>query len=127
MVEFRLNIAKAYPPEAGIDFWRRTFRFDRLENRIEIADAYSLNKPANRITLTLMSASKPVEEGGGRLRLGGNTGIRFEAGALKPSIEEIPLEDSRLRGTWGERIWRILLVAERPPREGRFTLLISQS
>jgi hypothetical protein len=126
MVEFRLNIAQAYPPEAGIDFWRRTFRFDRLENRIEIADAYSLNKPANRITLTLMSASKPVAEGGGWLRLGGNAGVRFEAGALKPSIEEIPLEDPRLRGTWGERIWRILLVAERPPREGRFTLRVSQ-
>ncbi|MEK7754913.1 MAG: heparinase II/III family protein [Acidobacteriota bacterium] len=127
MVEFRLNIAKAYPPEAGIDFWRRTFRFDRTENRIEIADAYSLNKPANRITLTLMSASKPIDEGGGRLRLAGSTGVRFDAGALKPSIEEIPLEDSRLRGTWGERIWRILLVAERPPREGRFNLVISQS
>jgi hypothetical protein len=125
--EFRLNIAKAYPLEAGIDFWRRTLRLDRGRNEIEVADAYSLNKPAGRITLTLMSASKPVEGGGGLLRLGGNVAVRFDAGSLKSTIEEIPIKDRRLLGTWGERIWRILLVAERPPQKGQFTVRVGQS
>jgi hypothetical protein len=124
--EFRLNIAKAYPPEAGIDFWRRTLRFDRVGNRIEIVDAYSLNKPAGRIAFTLMSAPKPVEAGSGLLRLGDNVNIAFDGGALKPAIEEIPLTDSRLRGTWGERVWRIVLIADRPPQKGEFTLRVSQ-
>jgi hypothetical protein len=122
--EFRLNLAGAYPAEAGLDSWRRTFRFDRGRNQIEIADAYLLSKAANRITLTLMSAPQPVATGSGVLRLGDSASVRFDGSALQPTVEEIPLTDSRLRGTWGERVWRILLVAERPPRQGEFTLRV---
>ncbi len=124
--EFRLNIAKAYPPEAGIESWRRRFRFDRANNRIEIADAYSLSKPAGRITLTLMCANRPVEAESGLLKLEGNVNVRFDAAALKASIEEIPLKDAHLRNTWGERLWRVLLAAERPAQKGEFTVRVSQ-
>ncbi len=124
--EFRLDLAQAYPPEAGIQSWRRAFRFDRANNEIEITDAYSLDKAAQRITLTLMCANRPAEAAG-LLKLEDNVRVRYDAAALKASIEEIPLQDGRLRATWGERLWRVLLTAERPAQKGEFKVRVSQT
>lgn len=39
-----IDISKAYPQEAGINFWNRTVKLNRLENTVEISDDYSLAK-----------------------------------------------------------------------------------
>jgi hypothetical protein len=41
-------------------------------------------------------------------------------------VEEIKLEDDRLKGVWGDRLYRILLVAEKPLREGTLTTRFTQ-
>ena len=125
--EFRLNLAKAYPKEANLERWNRTLRLDRAKNEITVADDYRLAKAAKEITLTLMTAGKPTEESAGVLALPDNVKVRFDARSFTPAIEAIPLEDARLRGSWGDRIYRVLLRAANPPLDAHWTLRITVS
>ncbi|MCX6623232.1 MAG: hypothetical protein NTY38_19640, partial [Acidobacteria bacterium] len=121
-----LNIERAYPPEAGIEQWRRVLRLDREKNQVEITDRYRLKKTAGKITLTLMTPVPPKETGPGELALGG-VRIRYDGRALKPVIEAAKVEDPHLRSVWGELLYRVLLAAERPPAEGEFSVRITQT
>ncbi len=112
--ELSLDISRAYPPEAALKSWKRTLRLDRAGNQVEVSDTYALGKPAGRITLTLMTLPKPVQNGPGELALG-PVKVLYDAGVFRAAIEEIPLKDGRLRGAWGERLYRVLLTAEKPP------------
>ena len=129
-VEFGLDIAGAYPPEAGLDSWRRVLRLDRRDNRIDIDESYSLNKPAGRITLTLMTPCQVTRSSAGEMEFNGaqsrKVRILYDARALTPSIEEIPVNDARLKSVWGDRLYRVLLVAEKPPSRASWSLRIVQ-
>jgi hypothetical protein len=124
--ELQLNIERAYPAEAGIERWRRVLRLDREKNQVEITDRYRLKRAAGKITLTLMTPVMPRETGAGELALGG-VRVRYDGRALRPVIEEKTVEDAHLRSVWGERLYRILLTAEKPPAEGSFAVRVTQA
>ena len=126
--EFNLDIAAAYPAEAGLGSWRRTLRLDRSQNRIDVTDEYKLEKNVTEITLTLMTPCAVSPGAPGELvltRPSGKSRILFDAAALKATTEEIPIPDARLKGAWGDRLYRILLRAERPPLQAKWALRIS--
>jgi hypothetical protein len=127
--EFRLNIANAYPKEANLENWTRRLRLDRARNEIEIADDYALKAPAQVITLTLMTPCKVTQEGAGKLSLAVASGNRVDVSydaVLTPTVEEVRLEDGQLRSVWGERLYRILLRAEKPAQRATWTTRITQ-
>jgi hypothetical protein len=123
--EFRLNIAAAYPKEAHIESWKRTLRLDRERNQVTLTDDYALAKPAQAITLTLMTPCAVSNDGAGTLALAAGAGntvrIAYDAQVFTPVVEEIKLEDSKLRGEWGDRLFRILLRAQNPPARALWT------
>ena len=125
-VEFDLDISRTYPEEAGIESWQRRLRLDREHNEVQILDRYALRKPAKKITLSLMTPHPVASDKPGRLRFGGVTVIH-DTQALSAVVDEIKLEDARLRGIWGERMFRILLVAENPPARGEFNVRVTQT
>jgi hypothetical protein len=124
--EFSLDIAGAYPPEAGVRSWRRTLRLDRAKNEIEVRDRYVLAKAGGRVAMTLMTPCEVAVENG-RLRLADRASVLFDARALEPEVETIRIEDGRLKPVWGERLFRIRLRAGNVPAEGEFTLRIVPS
>jgi hypothetical protein len=128
--ELRLNLAKAYPPEAHLAAWHRTLRLDRVANNIEVVDDYQLTQPAQVITLTLMTPCAAQVQTPGQITLPMPSGpplrLAYDGRALEASREEIPLEDSELRRSWGERLYRVLLRASAPPLQSRWTLRITQ-
>jgi hypothetical protein len=129
--QFRLNLAKAYPAEAKLESWVRSLRLDRAANAIELTDDYALNQPAKEITLTLMTPCRVDTGTAGELALAMPSGkavrVQYEGAVLKPSVEEIRIEDGRLRSTWGERLYRVLLRAERPPARAKWTVRFTQA
>lgn len=126
--ELSLEIAGAFPPEAGLDSWKRVLRLDRAQNRIEVRDAYILKKRAAPIVQSLMTPCRVSQTASGELTLEIETSsparvkVLFDPAVFEASIEEIPLEDARLRGAWGERLYRILLSAESPKLRDTWTL-----
>jgi hypothetical protein len=129
-VRFRLDLAKAYPAEARLGSWLRTLRFDRTANTIEVTEEFALRQAAKEITLSLMTPCEVHPGTAGELSLAMPSGkavrVRYDGEVLKPSVEEVRIEDARLSGTWGERLYRILLRASEPPARGRWTLRFTQ-
>ena len=133
-VTYRLDIAKAYPEEAGAQSWVRTIAFERGKE-IQLDDVYALSK-ADTLKLHLMTACD-VEVGDGVLvlkevpladrRVSGKGKIHFDAGMFDVSTEEISLVDGeRLHTIWGPRVVRITLNVKHPQNQGQWTLRITQ-
>jgi heparinase II/III-like protein len=123
--ELKLDIAGAYQAAAGVDTWRRSIRLDRRSNQVSITDTYSLNKDVPEITLTLMTVGPVKELAAGKLQLAGVT-LAFDPALLTPEIEPVTVTDPRLRRSWPATLYRILLRATRPQRQGTLTLTIAQ-
>ncbi len=123
--QFSLDIASAYPSEAGVREWRRTLRLERGK-QIELVDSYRLSDPASELTLTLMTPCEVALVEPGKLTLRttpsqsgeqSSLAIEYDSQKLSVTTEEIPLEDRRLERVWGSHLTRILLTAQSPPTE----------
>ena len=125
-----LDIAAAYPPEAGIASWRRRLALERGRH-VAVEDAYALEK-AEPVEWSFMSWRRPEALGPGRIALvppDAAKGARpvalvYDGRVLEPKFETIDIEDSRLRGAWGDRVYRIVLISKAPLRKGKASFRI---
>ena len=123
--ELRLNMAAAYPKEAHLERWNRKIRLLRGKNEIELVDEFRLQQAAKAITLTLMTPCAVAQPGAGILALGDRVRVIYDPQTFEPVVEEIKIEDGRLRSTWGDRLFRILLRAENPKMSAVWTMRIT--
>jgi hypothetical protein len=129
--QLQLDLAGAYPPQANLKSWLREIRLNRGKD-IEVTESYTREKPANEITLTLLTPCRVQVLKEGQLLLDTVDGpeprprvrVVFDRGRLKPVLETIPIEDSHLRSVWPAQLTRILLKAESPAPQDRWTVRI---
>ncbi|MFF0952514.1 heparinase II/III family protein [Rhizobium leguminosarum] len=96
-----LDISGAYPPEAQLHSYRRVVSLLRSRH-VEIVDTYDGGKPA---ALSLMTCQSPTVSPD-RIDLA-DLGSIFVEGAGEIEIDEIVVEDARLRSAWPEQIYRL--------------------
>lgn len=133
--QLSLDIATAYLPEAGIASWVRICRLHRLpEPFVELEERYSFNETAAacRFTLNFMTCCKPVFEESGVVTLthsAGQEALRMEYDAFRfaASADTIVLEDKKLRNSWGEQLYRIVLAPRTEQRQGGHTIHFRQA
>jgi hypothetical protein len=121
--EFALNIAAAYPKEAGIEQWLRTVRLDRGKNSVAVTDRYTLNA-AGKIELSLMTTRIVKQSGTGVLDFSGVKVTITGPSAPVFRIEEIPITDARLKASWGSRLCRVVAVWDNAPARGELVMTI---
>ncbi|MGO9241549.1 MAG: heparinase II/III family protein [Bryobacteraceae bacterium] len=121
--ELRMDIAAAYPPQVGVRKWERRWQLDRASNTIMLEDQWVLSV-AGRIELILMTAAQPAASSGG-VSIGGRVRVAHDP-AWQAVIEPIDVTDETLRGSWGNRVWRVHLTQAQAPERGRSVLTISQ-
>ena len=98
-----MDIAGAYPPEAGVAHYWRAIRLIKGE-AVSITDTHLGTRPA---VLSLMLSEPPVLDKG-RIAVGALATIALSgAGALR--VEDIPVADPRLRLAWPDRLYRVLV------------------
>ncbi|MCW5722960.1 MAG: heparinase II/III-family protein, partial [Devosia sp.] len=102
------DLAEAYPPEAGVQHYRRTVTLKKGRS-IRIADSFAGSQPA---TLSLMVETRP-ELHPGRIVLPGLAEITL-TGAGTMALEEIAVDDPRLRTSWPATLYRILVPLTEP-------------
>jgi hypothetical protein len=132
-VEFELDLHPAYPEEASVVFWRRTITLNR-DKDVVVRDRYELEEARRPVQMTLMSWRRPVWSTAGMIRLenpaeladAAPVVIRFDDNIFLIDIEEIPIEDDRLRASWGDRVYRILLTAKEATLRDALTLRIER-
>ena len=118
-----MNLATAYPAQAGVNQWIRTIRLNRGED-IVITDAFDLSNTAREITLSLMTPCQVSLDEPGKITLQQTNqeaatsplslNVFFEAEKLTAEVEKISISDRRLKSIWGEQIVRILLRTKGP-------------
>jgi hypothetical protein len=127
--ELGLDLARAYPKESGIESWRRSCRLDRSAGEVVVTDDFVLARAAKELAVSLMTPCRPRSPGRGALVLKTETHtlrLMFDE-ALEASIEPMRLDDARLRGVWGERIYRVLLRPRRSVGKGVWRLRLSRA
>lgn len=122
--QLSLDIAAAYPSEAGVETWRRVVRLDRGEEPVvSIRENFRLTVPAE-VVLSLMTPRIPDIQTPGLILLPGKATacLRYPETALEAEVEPIDVADSHLQAVWGERLFRILLRARGPVSTGDWWL-----
>jgi len=133
---FSLDIAGAYPVEAGIKRWQRTVRLDRGQ-AVTVEDDYELNHTPTSLVLSLLTPSQVSLATAGEIRLtsadlpegrvAGSGVIRYDAGRFTASVETIEITDGRMVRTWGERVYRVLLTAKTPTAQDSWKIEIREA
>jgi hypothetical protein len=131
--QFTLDIAGAYPPEAGLKRWRRTITLRRGQE-VEVVDSYELEELAGEIALSLLTPCAVRLDASGQVILtevplpgGRSTGrgiLAYEAGTFDVSTKEIAIEDDRLGGVWGERLTRLVFTAQNSTQRDTWTFRV---
>jgi len=130
MTQFSLDIAGAYPKEAGVKSWQRTVRLERGKG-VEIVDGYALDKVSGEMTLILMTPCDVTIAELGKLALKGDgekfgsATIAYDAQKFEVVIEAVALDDRRLSRSWQtEQLTRILLKAKSPSKKDTWTVMV---
>ncbi|HEY3558980.1 MAG TPA: heparinase II/III family protein [Kribbella sp.] len=108
-----LDLAHAYPAEAGVRSWRRNLT---LGQALELADTWDLEATPTELVWHLM-LNGPASHEHGTIRVADSLTIQYDADRLAAVLEPIPLTDPRLAAIWGDHITRAVLT----PREQLLT------
>ncbi|HEY1741710.1 MAG TPA: heparinase II/III family protein [Granulicella sp.] len=111
LTSVRANLATAYPKDAGVERWLRTFTLNCAAHHVELVENFSLTHEAP-VTLSFMAAKEPVVQPAG-IQVNGVL-LAFDATQLKATSERIALTDALLQHSWGEAVWRVLLTSVGP-------------
>ncbi len=125
---FSTDIAGAYPEEAKVRKWVRSYRLDRGK-KFTISDAWELAAITEQPTsLNFITSCKVTESAPGVLNLQGDGFellMEYNVKSLSPGIEFIEVTDSGLRRYWPDGITRVVFEIKTPALKGnnRVTIL----
>jgi len=124
--EFSLDIANAYPADAGIKQWRRSFRLDGQS--LLVKDQYQLNDLVKPNEVHFLTWAKPDVTKAGEVMLekdGKQMKLFYSSDSFTAHVEEIALSDRRLSNVWGEQIYRLILKDKKPRKRGVYQFRIA--
>lgn len=118
-----LELAGAYPEEAGVDSWRRTVSINR--RAVTVSEAYSLRQNRQPVCLMLMTPVEPRLLKEGCVQLAGRT-VDYDPRQLTASVEDVSqLLDPLLQRVWGAHMYRIVLTVKSSALSGRLKYTVS--
>ena len=124
-----MDLATAYPEEAGIIRWRRALSLDRVTNRIDLNEDFQLRKKVS-VQISFMTPCTPAANASGRLAF--TTGehasrevsLAYDPTLIALTIEKINLTDDWLVERWGKTIYRVLLTSVASTSDGNWKIEI---
>lgn len=119
----RLDLASAYPAEAGVRRWLRTVRLERVgDGRVIVEDEWELERDPTELALQLLSWPRPEVPGEGQMRLPTPTRpllVAWSREQFTTTVKSVMTDqDTRLRSTWGDQVYRTTLTVSGPERSG---------
>lgn len=121
-MHFALDIAGAYPPEAGVKKWQREIDFQRKKS-INLTESYELAAVSGETSLFFMTPCTPNTDQKGQVQLRDASGaftmvLEYDAKQVEASSESITVEDLRLQSVWGDQLYRVQLKLKNPKTKG---------
>lgn len=116
-----MEIHAAYPEDAGLNSWRRSFNMDTETGLVLVEDDYDFKNDSNDVRFTLLTHPQPkIKENDILLESGGTAMMISPDRGLTPAYEEIDIDDVQLKKSWGEKIYRLSLSASSLKNKGNF-------
>ena len=116
-----MNIARAYPKEAGIYAWQRTALISRGDGLAQLIDVFDLDRRAE-VTFHFITPIEPtVVERHAQL---GAIRMRWDEG-LTCTVDPFALPQHLLPEAWQGKLYHIALTTEQPVDRGKFTFNFS--
>ncbi len=120
-----VNIAGAYPAEAGINNWTR--KYDVKGREVKVTDRFDLKEATTPNVVNFLSwgeidASKP-----GVVNINANghkATLTYNSAQFDVKVEDKELPDPRLSNVWGPKISRISLTDKKPAKKGSYSYTI---
>jgi hypothetical protein len=126
---FSLDLAGAYPAEALVEIWQRTYQL-QPKGGLALQDEFKLNKAKKPNQLNFLSWGKPdvsvsgmvvFEKEGVRLKM------TYDPAQFEPSVEVVSLTDKRLSNVWGDQVYRLSLNAKKLQLSGKYKITFSKN
>ena len=125
---FSANIASAYPEEAGVNKWLRSYTLGKGE--LKIKDTFTLNelKDFNSVNFLTWGQVDIATPGVVAIEVNGEkVNLQYDKNSFTPSLETITLDDPRLSNVWGKEIYRLSLTAKKKALSGTYVYTIKQN
>ena len=127
-----LDLAKAYPAEAGIKTWKRSLQFNKVKNQVELKDQFELStltQPVQQAFMTLCTIDTSTP---GKLGLKTSTGdaheIQYDAKKWTVAIDLPSTEGPEYRSfktKWANRpVQRIIFTSKDSAAKGNYQFII---
>ena len=120
-VTFSTEIAGAYPDDARVKSWKRSYTLNRGKNFV-ITDKYELSENTGGITSSnLITSCKVTQIKPGVLKFEGDgftLNMSYDQHIVNPKIEFIEVTDRSLRRYWPDGVTRVKLEFVKPGLKG---------
>jgi hypothetical protein len=106
---FTTNIEKAYPENANIKSWQRSYHL-RKKQSFTISDKYELSKMSGNTSLNFMTSAKVNKIDNGLLMFSINEVkllVEYDPALLSVTVEAVPVADKKLLQSWPAEISRV--------------------
>ncbi len=124
---FSTDISKAYPEEAEVSKWVRSYTLERGK-KFTIGDVYQLKKVTGETSLNFVTNCKVTDNGNGTIVLEGDgftLQMKYNTKALSPKIEVNEITDRGLKRYW-DTITRIVFQVNNPKTSGKSEIIIAE-
>ena len=124
---FSLDLAGAYPEDAAVEKWIRTYTLEL--KGLTIVDDFKLIQAKKTNQLNFLFWGKPDVSISGIVILdneGTKIKLTYDKALFEPSVETILLADKRLSDVWGEQIYRLSLNARKMQLAGKYKITINK-
>lgn len=125
---FSTDIFKAYPDEAQVNKWVRSYTLERGK-RFVVNDNYNLKKVETPSTLNFVTCCKVTDSGAGILKLEGDgftLNMAYNAKNVTPKIEVTEITDDGLKKYWST-ITRIVFTINNQKVTGKNEIVITEA
>lgn len=124
---FSANIATAYPKEANVNKWVRTYSLSGSGLRIE--DKFDITSPQkpNQVNFLVWGNVDITRPGEVNVEVNGQkVTMTYDKNTFSADIETVNLTDPRLSNVWGKEIYRISLNANKVTPTGNYVFNIKK-
>ena len=126
---FSLDLTDAYPANANIEKWQRTYQLTS-KNGLMIEDDFKLSKTNEPNQINFLTWGKPDISTPNSIIIkkdGVSAKLIYDSSQFDAEIETVPLPDKRLSNVWGDEIYRLTLKAKKMEMKGKYKFRIARN
>lgn len=124
---FSANIATAYPKEAKVKKWIRSYKVKG--NQVQINDAFDLEETVAPNIINFMTWGKVDNPEKGKVHIQANdvkAQLLYDANKFELNVEPKELTDPKLSKVWGKTIYRLSFKAKQQSDKGSYAFTLKE-